>query len=154
MRQQPGAADIREKAEADFGHGQFRLVGDDAVRGMRRQADAATHYDAVHEGDIGFWEFLDPRVQDIFVAPQDLAEVALDLGALPERANVAAGAEPAFSRAFQQDHRDCGIFLEGIERPVDVVEHLQRHGIDGLRTVQADDSGRAFLARDQVAVCD
>ncbi len=121
---------------------------------MRRQADAATHHDAVHEGDIGLWKFLDPGVEDVFVAPQDLAEVALDLGAFPERADVAAGAQPALARAFQQDHRDCGIFLERIERLVDVVKHLQRHGIDGLRTVQADDADGAFLARDQVTLDD
>ena len=153
-RQQPGAADIGKEAEPDFGHREFRLVGHDAVRGMRRQADAAAHHDAVHEGDIGLWEFLDPGVQDVFLAPQDLAEIALDLGAFPERADIAAGAQAALARAFQQDHRDRGIGLERVERLVDVAEHLQRHGIDRLRPVQADDAGRAFLARDQVALDD
>src|SRR6476620_3779233 len=85
MRQQPGTADVGKKAEADFGHCQLRPVSDDAMRAMCRQTDAAAHDDAVHEGDIGFWEFLDPGVEDVFVAPQDLAEVALDLRAFPER---------------------------------------------------------------------
>ena len=77
MRQQPGAADIGKEAEADFGHRQLGLVGDDAMAGVRRQPDAAAHHDAVHEGDIGLWEFLDAGVEDVFLAPQDLAEIAL-----------------------------------------------------------------------------
>src|SRR6478672_10900317 len=124
------------------------------MRGMRRQADAAAHHDAVHEGDIGFWEFLDPGVEDVLVAPQDLAEITLYLGAFPERADVAPGAHATLARAFQQHYRDRRIFLERIERLVDVVKHLQRHGIDGLRAVQADDANRTFLLRDQVALCD
>ena len=102
--------------------------------------------------DIGLWEFLDPGVEDVFLAPQDLAEIALDLGAFPERADVAAGAEAALARAFQQDHGDRGIGLERVERLVDVAKHLQRHGIDRLRTIEPDDAAAAFAPRDQVTL--
>ena len=101
--------------------------------------------------DIGLREFLDPGVEDVFVAPQDLAEIALHLGAFPERADVAAGAEAALAGAFQQDHGNSGIGLECIERLVDVAKHLQRHGIDRLRPVQSDDAAGALAPRDQVA---
>src|SRR5947208_1822556 len=153
MRQQPGTADIRKEAEADFGHRELRLLGHNTVATVRRQADAAAHHDAIHEGDIRLREFLDAGVEDVLVAPQDLAEIALDLRAFPERADVTAGAEAAFARTFQHNDRNIGINLERVERLVDVVEHLQRHGIDGFRPVQADDAGRAFLARDQVSFC-
>ena len=51
-RQQPRAADIREEADADFGHRQPGLLGDDAMAAMRGKADAAAHHDAVHVGDV------------------------------------------------------------------------------------------------------
>ena len=50
---------------------------------VRRQPDAAAHHDAVHEGDIGLWEFLDAGVEDVFLAPQDLAEIALAPSSFP-----------------------------------------------------------------------
>src|SRR5262249_22656788 len=117
---------------------------------VRRKSNAAAHHDAVHQGDIGFWEFLDAGVEDIFLAPQDLAEVTLDLRALPERTDIAAGTKPAIACAFQQDDRDIRISLEAIERPVDVAEHLQRYRIDRLRAIEPDHAGRALAPRDQV----
>src|SRR5437763_4501773 len=124
MRQQPGAADIRKKAEADFGHREPGLLRDHAMARVRRQSDAAAHHDAVHEGDVRLWEFLDAGVEDVFLAPQDLAEIALDLGAFPERADVAAGTETALARAFQQDHGYGWICLESVEHLVDIAKHL------------------------------
>src|SRR5262245_5014803 len=117
---------------------------------VRRKSNAAAHHYAVHEGDVGFWEFLDAGVEDVFLAPQYLAEVAFDLRALPERTDIAAGAEPALARAFQQDDRDLRIGLEAIQRPVDVAEHLQRYRIDRLRAIEPDHAGRALAPRDQV----
>ena len=152
VRQQKSAADIRKEAEPDFGHSELCLFRHHTVAAVRRQADAATHHDAVHEGDIGFWELLDAGVEDVFLPPQDFSEIALDLRALPKRADVAAGAQPALARAFEQDHRDLGIGIECIQRLDDVAKHLQRHGIDRLRPVEADDAGGALALRDQVGL--
>src|SRR6266850_369127 len=122
------------------------------MAGVRRQPDAAAHHDAIHEGHIRLREFLDPGVEDVFLAPQDLAEIALDLGAFPERADVAAGAETALARALQQDYNYRRIGLERIERLVDVAKHLQRHGVDGFRPVQPDHAARSLASRDQIAL--
>src|SRR5258705_1365641 len=122
------------------------------MAGVRRQPDAAAHHDAVHKGHIGFWKFLDPGVEDVFLAPQDLAEIALDLRAFPERADVAAGAETALARALQQDYNYRRIGLECIERLVDIAKHLQRHGVDGFRPVEPDHANGAFAPRDQIAL--
>src|SRR5436190_12505728 len=152
MRQQPGAADIGKESETDFGHRELCLLCHDAMAGMRGQADAAAHHDAVHEGDVRLWEFLDAGVEDVFLAPQDLAEIALDLGAFPERADVAAGTETALARAFQQDHGYGRVCLEGVERLVDIAKHLQRDGVDRLRPVQPDHAAGAFAPRDQITL--
>src|ERR1700675_4727958 len=120
-----------------------------AVRG---QPDAAAHHDAVHEGDIGFWEFGDAGVENVLLAPQDLAEIAVDLGAFIERPDIAAGAKSALAGALQQDQADRRVRFERIERLVDVAKHFQRHGIDRLRPVQPDDARRALAPRDQVGL--
>src|SRR3954453_18376569 len=119
---------------------------------MRRESDAAAHHNAVHEGDIGFREFLDPGVEDVLFSPQNLAEIAVDLRALPERANVAAGTQAALAGTFQHDHGNGWISLKTVERLIDVAKHLQRHGVDRLGAVEPDNAGRAFDPRDQVAL--
>src|SRR5262249_37298752 len=96
----------------------------------------------------------DARVENVFLAPQDLAEIARDFRAFPERANVAAGAKAALACAFQHDHGDGRIGLERIERLVDVAKHLQRHRVDGLRPVQPDDADRTLAPGDQVGLGD
>ena len=149
-RQQKGAADIRKEPEADFGHREFCLFGHDAMAAMGRQPDAAAHHDAVHEGDIGFWEPGDAVVEDIFLAPQDLAEIALDLRTLIQGPDVAAGAQAALAGAFQKNQANRRIGLEVVERLVDVATHLQRHGVDRLRPVEADHADGALAPRDQI----
>src|SRR6478672_6630943 len=124
VRQQPVAAYIGEEAEPHFRHRKFCPLRYHAVAAVRGQPDAAPHHDAVHERDIRFWKFGDAGIEDVFLAPQYLAEVALDLRAFPERADIAARTEPAFAGAFEQDHRHRRISLECIQRLVDVAEHL------------------------------
>src|SRR3954454_20494960 len=119
---------------------------------MRRESDAAAHHNAVHEGDIRFREFLDPGVEDVLFPPQDLAEVTIDLRTFPERTDVAAGTQATLAGTFQHDHGNGGIGLKTVERPIDVPKHLQRHGVDRLRTVERDNAGRALDPRDQVAL--
>src|SRR5258708_10173581 len=114
-REQPGAADIGEESEADLRHRELGPLSDNAMAAMRRKPDAAAHYDAVHEGHIGFWEFGDARIENVFFAPQDFAEIAFYLRAFIQRPNIAAGAEAAVARAFQQDHADRRIRLEFAE---------------------------------------
>jgi hypothetical protein len=117
---------------------------------MRRQPDAAAHHDAVHEGYVGLGELRDAGVENVLLAPQHLAEIAPRLGALIERADIAAGAQAALARPLQHDHGDGRVGLEPVERLLDVAKHLQRHRIDRLRPVQPDDAGRTFPPGNQV----
>ncbi|MBA7714225.1 hypothetical protein ES703_123242 [subsurface metagenome] len=150
MRQQPGAADIGEKAEADFGHRKFCLLRHHAMSGMRREADATAHDEPIHERDVRLRILRDPRVHDVFLAPEYLAEIAANLGAFPETADIATRAKASLAGAFQHDDRYRRVRLELIERRVDAKRHLQRHGIDRLRTVEPDDPGRTLAPHDQV----
>src|SRR5205085_378469 len=102
-RQQPGAADIGEKPDADFGHRDPGPLGDDAVAAVRRQANAAPHHHAVHVGDIRLPITRDTRVHDVLLAPEHLAEVATFADAVIEPADVAAGAESSLAIAFDQN---------------------------------------------------
>src|SRR5262249_20688308 len=94
---------------------------------------------------------LDPGIEDVLLAPQDLAEITVDLRALPERTDVAPGAQAAFAGALQQDDADGGIGFKAIESLLDVAKHLQRPRIDGLGPVEPDHTGRTFDARNQIA---
>src|SRR5882762_2490897 len=120
-----------------------------AVRG---QTDTAAHHDAVHESHIRLREFRDARVENVLLAPQDLAEIAFDFRIFIKRPDIAAGAEPTLARALQQNQADRRIGLEFVERLVDVAKHLQRHRVDRLRSVEADHTNRAFAPRDQVGL--
>ena len=119
---------------------------------VRRKADTAAHYDAVHEGHIGFWELGDAGVEDVLLAPQDLAEIAFDFRALVERPDIAAGAKAALAGTLQHDHADGRVGFEPVKRLVDVAKHLQRHRVDRLRSVEPDNSRRAFAPCDQVGL--
>src|SRR3979411_3219299 len=118
-----------------------------AVRG---KAYASAHHDAVHECHIGLREFGDARVENVLLAPQDLAEIAFDFRTFIERPDVAAGAKATIAGALQQNQADRGIGLELVERFVDCPKHLQRHGIDRLRPIEADNTSCALAPRNQV----
>ena len=58
---------------------------------------------------------------------KDLAEIAVGPRAVIQAADIAARAQAAVARAFQQDQPDRGVGLELVERRVDAAKHLQRH---------------------------
>ena len=95
-RQEPGGADIGEKADADFRHGELEAVAGNAMRAVHRHADAAAHDDAVDQRHIGLAESLDRGVERIFLAAE-VQRLLVPAGAaqIVERANVAAGGEGA-----------------------------------------------------------
>ena len=119
---------------------------------MRRKPDATAHHQPVHESDIRLGKLGDPRVHDVFLAPEHLAEIAAGPRAFIKPADVAAGAQAAFARAFQQDQGDGRIRLEPIQRSIDPERHFQRHGIDRLRPVEPDYAGRALAPHDQIGL--
>src|SRR4029453_3837180 len=75
-RQEPAAADIREEADAGLGHRELAALGDDAVRAMDGDADAAAHDHAVDEGDVRFRVGFDAVIELVFM-PVELARQRL-----------------------------------------------------------------------------
>ncbi len=114
------------------------------------QADAAAHHDAIHQGHIGLAERRNARVENVLLAPQDLAEITAGPRAVIQRTDVAAGAEAAVTRTFQQDQGDRRVGLKRVERLVDLAKHLKRHRIDRFRPIEPDGSGGALAPCDQV----
>ena len=102
-REIPAAADIGEQADAGFGHGEHRAFGGHAVFGRLRDADAAAHRDAVHEGDdrLGIGE--QQMVGLIFVVEEAAGIIAIHPGAFPDGADVAPGAEAPSLRMIDRD---------------------------------------------------
>src|SRR5690242_9252062 len=150
MREQPGAADIGKEAKTDFRHRKLGPLGHHAMRTMRRQTDAAAHHNAIHERDIRLWKAGDAGVEDVLLAPENLAEIAVGARTVVERTDVAAGTEAAVTGSFQEDQNDIGIRLELIERLLDAAKHFERDRIDRLRPVEADDTGASLPPNDQV----
>src|SRR5262249_1832096 len=105
-----------------------------------------------HIGDVRLRIGSDPGVHDVFVAPERFAEFTALADALVETANIAAGAEPALTTAFDQNDADRRIGLEHVERRVDAAQHVMGDCVDGRRPVQPDDAERAFAPDDELAV--
>ena len=61
------SADVGKQADASFRHGEGGALGDDPVRTVHRNADAAAHHDAVDQGDVGLREMVDRRIQAVFI---------------------------------------------------------------------------------------
>ena len=75
-RQEMAGADIGDKADAGFGHGEAHAGIGQPVAAMHRHARAAAHHDAMQQRDIGFGISADQGVQVIFVAQQCRARIA------------------------------------------------------------------------------
>src|SRR5690606_38011929 len=78
MRQQPGATHVGDETDARLRHGELAALRHDAVAAVTGQTDAATHDDAVHEGDVGLGIAADIGVEPVLVCP----ELAREAGAL------------------------------------------------------------------------
>ncbi len=70
-RQEPGRADVGEKADIHFRHREHEFVASDAMRTVNRDADSAAHDNAVEQRDVGFGIVLDDGIERVFFAPID-----------------------------------------------------------------------------------
>ncbi|MNQ69419.1 hypothetical protein D3C85_840140 [compost metagenome] len=66
-RQEIAAADVREVADADFGHCQSAFFGDHPQIGALHQAHTAAQYETVHQGEHRFAVVVDRQVESIFL---------------------------------------------------------------------------------------
>ena len=72
---------------------------------MGRDADAAAHGDAVHDGDVGLPVRRDMRVHPIFRVEEGRAEAGALVSVLEQEADVPAGAQAALTFARHPRHR-------------------------------------------------
>ncbi len=128
MRQEGASTDIREEADAGFGHRKKRVFGHDPVRTMYGNASAATHDNAVKQRDIWLWESPDAGIQSIFIAEKIKSGCAFASGLIGCN-HVATGAErPAF--AFQNNTGDIRIGFPGLQSTVESENHFMRQSIE------------------------
>ena len=123
VRQQPGAADVGDQADAGLRHGEPRALGDDAVACVAGQADAAAHDDAVLDGDVGFGIAADQCVEPVFVAPERARKAGALRAAVVQRAHVAAGAQAALAGTVEHHQLDGRIVSPGNQRIPDPPHH-------------------------------
>jgi hypothetical protein len=115
---------------------------------MKPDADAAAHDDTVDEGDDRLGIALEPPVQTVFVLPESAGSgVLAGLHLIMQQANVAAGTERLFARAFQDDPRDALIGFPGVQRSVDAPHHAMGQRVGLARPVESQDTGRARARR-------
>ena len=137
-REDEGAADVGDEADSHFGHGHFGGVGDDSDTAMRADPDAAAHHDAVHQRDIRLGISADLAVQEVLVVPELAGLDPVGAGAVIDRDDVAARAEPAFAGAGHHDRVDLVVGLPLREHPRQGVDHGMCQRIDGLGPVERD----------------
>jgi hypothetical protein len=148
---EPGSADIREKADADFRHGELEAVAGNPVRAMHRHPDAAAHHQSVDQRDIGLAKILDRNIERIFVAPE-LQRLAVPpgLAEIVERANVAAGREGALAGSLDHHAGNRRIVSPAIELGAQRKHHGVGDGVERLRPVERDETGRAATFEENI----
>ena len=152
-RQQKAGADVGKIADRDFRHGDRRALGDDAVRRMRRQPDAAAHDDAVHQRDHRLAIARDQNIQFVFSRPEFFREfIVARLRRIIKRADIAAGGKSSPAGAVEQDGADGRIVRPGAQQRRHGGNHVERDGVERLRPVERDAAQRAVGADDDVAV--
>ena len=143
-RQEPGGADVRKKADADFRHRELEAIAGDAVRAVHRHADAAAHDQPVDQRHIGLAIVLNRRVERIFVAPElQRLGVAAGLAQIVKRADIAAGGKGAIAGRGDDNTRDRLVIGPGVELRAQSAHHVVGDGVERLRPVERDQPRRA-----------
>ncbi len=153
VREQPGAADVGDEADAGLRHGELGTLGDDAVARVTREPDAAAHDDAVLDRHVGLRVAADQGVEPVLFAPEAACISRALLPAVVERAHVAAGAQRPVAGAIQQDQRDGGIVLPRQQRRPDPPHHGMRERVESLRPVHGDAACPALTPDQDLVTC-
>ena len=138
-REKVERAHVGEESDDRLGHRDLRALRRDAQPGERRDADAATHDDAVLMADDELRVVGDERVHAVLVAEE--LERALAV-AVDERftdaAHVTARAQAALAGALDRDGGDGVVVAPLLQRGAHGVHHVGRERVDGLGPVQQD----------------
>ena len=149
-RQIPAAADIREQADAGFGHGKAGIFGRDAIFGRLRDADAAAHGDAVHERDHWLRIFEQQMIELIFLIEKLAPLFAIGHAGFAQHGDISAGAKAA-ALAMVDDHRLDFVIVAPGEQCVNHPEtHIEIERMDDLGPVQADMANPPGFSDDEI----
>ena len=101
--QQVGAADIGNKPDAHFRHGDLGGVGDHTNACVCTEPDTTAHHDAVHKRHDRFRVLRDLSIEPVLVVPELTCLCAISARAVIYRHDVAAGAESTLAGPRQHD---------------------------------------------------
>ena len=147
-RQVPAAAHVGEQADTAFGHGEARVLGRDAIFARQRDADAAAHGDAVHEGDDRLAVFEHLVVEPIFIVEESAAAFPVIVQCrVAQQVDIAARAEAA-ALCMIEDHRlDRLLGVPFGQRCAHRVAHVERERVERLGPVERDMAGAGVDVR-------
>src|SRR5689334_21305421 len=148
--EEPRTADIGCEADDGFGHPDHRALGDDAMRAMRREPDAAAQAEAVHERDIRLRVARDHRIEPVFGAPERTGNLGPRRDEVINGPDVAAGAKGLSAGAVDDDMLDAMIIAPLDESRGDGLDHGKVEGVERLGPVERDAACGTFDADENV----
>src|SRR3984893_3199338 len=145
-RQKKSRADIGEKADACFRHGEGEMFARDDMRAVHGDPGAAAHDDPIGQRDVRFGIELDAAIEAIFLAPKaKLLGIAPGLAEIIQDLYVAARAKSLAARARYDDASDSRIALPPVQRARHLAHHIQGQRIECLGTAERDEAATARL---------
>jgi hypothetical protein len=159
-RQVPAAANIREKTDRRFGHGQLGVLCRDTKTARLADPDAAAHRDAVHEGDgrLGIGE--QAVVQPVFGEEERARRDPVRRTGVRQHTNIAPGTEAARQLGIAigcwqvVDHHRFHVVI--LPPRIQGLQHALTHGsvecVQLTRAVQAYPADAALHLRDEFAL--
>ena len=147
-REQICAADVGNEADRRFRHGDLRALGDDAVAGVRGQADAAAHDDAVHQGDVRFPIARDHGIEFVLLAPEGMGVSRATCTRVVQPTHVAARTERPIACAIEDHNVDRRIIRPGLQGDGNRLHHAERERVERLRPVECQAACASFAPHD------
>ncbi|CKR46908.1 Uncharacterised protein [Mycobacterium tuberculosis] len=122
-RQQIHPADVGDEPDAHFGHRDLGGIGNHPGVRVCADADAAAHYDAVHQRHVGLGEPADQGVEQILVAPEPPRLDPVLAGTVVDGHHVPAGAKSAFAGSGEHHRVHRVLMLPAHEHCGQQVDH-------------------------------
>jgi hypothetical protein len=143
--EEPTGADVRIEPDGDLRQGNAGGLGDQALEATGHQPQAAAHDDAVAPYHQRLGVGVDAVIEVVLGAEIGLGEQAVATGTAVlallgqrtvERHHVAAGAEGLVAAALEPYRHDAAVHRPGVELGLELADHLQGEGVEGLGRIQ------------------
>lgn len=134
---------------ARTGHGKQRALRRDTVSAVHRHTDAASHHNAIPDGDLRLRATCNRGIERILLAEEGVGQRRLGActagrawtGSLPHRLDVATRAERLATRALHHDDAHVRIRHSGRKVLREVADHWQRQSVECLGPSQGEQQG-------------